>query len=215
MVDQSIEYDHSFKIILVGDTSVGKTSILSRYIKGRFLETTTPTVGLEFCAKVVRLKDGNRIKALIWDTAGQEKYRSLVSQHYRKAFGALLVYDVTRKDTFVAVQRFLYDLRQWSEPDCVVYLVGNKVDLLESSEFTRAVPLEEVKQYAYENKLKYYETSAYSDFNINDSFYFLLEDVQEVKKNSIIKNDNTIGVTPVRVKANLNRKKEDKEECAC
>jgi GTPase SAR1 family protein len=112
---------------------------------------------------------------LVWDTAGQEKYRSLVTQHYRKAFGALLVYDVTRKETFMAVQRFLYDLKQWSEPDCVIYLIGNKIDLLDSEDYTRAIPIEEVKQYAHDNKLKYMETSAYSDYNISDSFYLLLE----------------------------------------
>ena len=98
----------------------------------------------------------------------------MISQHYRKAFGALLVYDVTRKETFQAVQRFLNDLRQWSEPDCVIYLVGNKVDLLDNNE-TRAVPLDEVKEYSSRNKLKYIETSAYSDFNVNDCFYKLLE----------------------------------------
>jgi small GTP-binding protein len=158
---------------MVGDTSVGKTSILARYHKGRFIPNSTPTVALEFCAKVVNLKDGTRVKALIWDTAGQEKYKSVISQHYRKAFGALLVYDVTRKETFQAVQRFLNDLRQWSEPDCVIYLVGNKVDLLESE--LRAVPLDEVKEYSSRNKLKYMETSAYSDYNVSDCFYKLLE----------------------------------------
>ena len=206
---ENIEYDHTFKskffniVILVGDTSVGKTSILARYHKGRFNDTTTPTVALEFCAKVVRLKDGTRIKALLWDTAGQEKYRSLVTQHYRKAFGALLVYDLTRKETFTALQRFLYDLKKWSEPDCVVYLIGNKLDLIESGDFQRAVPLEEVKQYVNENKLRYLETSAYSDYGINDSFYYLLEgkflilDVNQIKKTSVVKTD-TIG-QPIKI----------------
>ena len=162
-------------VILIGETSVGKTSILSRYHKGNFNESTTPTVALEFCAKVVRLQSGARIKALVWDTAGQEKYRSLVSQHYRKAFGALLVFDLTREETFSAVQRFLYDLKQWSEPDCVVFLVGNKLDLIESGEGERAVSQNDVAKFCSENGLKYMETSAKADHNIRDAFYNLLE----------------------------------------
>lgn len=153
---------------------MGKSSIVGRYIKGKFYELQTPTVAVEFCAKIVRLRDSTRVKAQIWDTAGQEKYKSLVSQHYRKALGAFLVYDVTRKSTFHEVQRYLYDLRQWSEPDCVVYLIGNKVDLLESDS-DRGVPLEEAKQFALDQGLKYIETSAYSDLNVNDSFLNLLE----------------------------------------
>lgn len=168
----------SLLVILVGDTSVGKSSILQRYQKGKFDENTFPTLALEFFAKVVRLSNGSRIKATIWDTAGQEKYKSIVSQHYRKAFGALLVYDVTRKETFQAVQRFLHDLRNGAEPDCVIYLIGNKVDLLENN-FTRAVPQEEVKAFAENNKLIYMETSAYSDYNITNCFYNLLEGKQE------------------------------------
>lgn len=220
MISESVEYDHSFKIILVGDTSVGKTAILQRYKSGMFVENTTPTVALEFCSKLVRLQDETKIKAIIWDTAGQEKYRSLVSQHYRKAFGALLVYDVTRKETFLSCQRFLYDLRQWSEPDCVVYLVGNKVDLLDKEE--RAIPLDDVKQYAAENRLKYIETSAFKDVNIDDSFYKLLEgkisplflDVYQVKKNSIVKENSVVGNPPIKVRQQSKQIKED-NECNC
>ena len=162
-------------VIIVGDTSVGKSSILSRYAKNRFNKMITPTVALEFCAKVVKLHDGTRVKAQIWDTAGQEKYRSLVIQHYRKSIGALLVYDLTRKSSFNEVQRYLDEIHQYCEPDCVIYLIGNKLDLIKNEEYERAIPLNDVTQYAKDNGLKYIETSAYSDMNITDSFYNLLE----------------------------------------
>lgn len=135
----------------------------------------TPTVAVEFCAKIVKLEDGTRVKAQIWDTAGQEKYKSLVTLHYRKSLGALLVYDLTRKSSFEELQRYLEELQQVCEPDCVIHLVGNKLDLINSGEYTRAVPLEEVKQYAAQNGLKYSETSAYSNTNVSNCFYTLLE----------------------------------------
>ena len=89
----------------------------------------TPTVAVEFCAKIVRLNDGTRVKAQLWDTAGQEKYKSLVSQHYRKALGALLVYDITRKETFLHAVKWLEEVRNNSSKNIVVILVGNKKDL--------------------------------------------------------------------------------------
>jgi GTPase SAR1 family protein len=89
--------------------------------------------------------------------------------------GALLVYDVTRKETFVAVQRFLYDLRQNAEPDCVVYLVGNKVDLVNDNESARQVSIDEAKQFANENRLYFIETSAYSNYKVTEAFENLLE----------------------------------------
>ena len=174
----------------------------------------TPTVAVEFCAKIVRLNDGTRVKAQLWDTAGQEKYKSLVSQHYRKALGALLVYDITRKETFSAVEKHLYDLRQWSEPDCVVYLIGNKVDLINTGEKERAVPLDYVKNFAEQNGLKYIETSALSDYNVSDSFLRLLEDVNSIKSNSRLKNTE-IG-RPITIKERQKHNvSTEKDECAC
>lgn len=204
---------------MVGDTSVGKTTILGRYAKGKFFENTTPTVAVEFCGKIVRLYDGTRVKAQIWDTAGQEKYRSLVNQHYRKALGALLVYDVTRKETFASVRKYLYDLKQLSEPDCVVYLIGNKSDLVINNKELRGVPLDEVKQFAAENDLKYVETSAFSDVNVSEGFVNLLEDVNKTKNNSRIKEDNqnTFGAKEIKV-VNVDRQRKPKTEegdCAC
>ena len=88
-----------------------------------------PTIVSELATKIIKLKNGVKVKSIIWDTAGQEKYRSLINQHYRLAAGALIVYDVTKKESFQQIQKFLFDIKQYCEPDCVVYLVGNKIDL--------------------------------------------------------------------------------------
>jgi small GTP-binding protein domain len=94
------EYDFLYKIVLVGDSNVGKTNLISRYIKNTLPKNSNPTIGVEFATRVVPLRSGGTVKAQIWDTAGQERYYAIVSAHYRRAIGALLVYDVTNLKTF-------------------------------------------------------------------------------------------------------------------
>jgi len=93
-------YDHLYKVVLVGDATVGKTHLLSRYIKGTLPKAPTATIGVEFATRTVALDTGGTVKAQIWDTAGQERYRAITSAHYKRAVGALLTYDVTRQNTF-------------------------------------------------------------------------------------------------------------------
>ncbi len=92
-----------------------------------------PTIGVEFATKTVTLKDGGKIKAQIWDTAGQEKYRAITSAHYRKAVGALLVYDITKEKTFESLEKWLEEIRKHADQDIVLMLVGNKLDLTEKN----------------------------------------------------------------------------------
>ncbi|KAF8821429.1 Rab11b [Cardiosporidium cionae] len=134
-------YTETYKIILVGDTHVGKTHILNRYVKGTLPENPTATVGVEFATRVVPLAVGGTVKAQIWDTAGQERYKSVTSAHYRRAAGALLIYDITVKSSFLNASRWLDDMRLVVDPDIVVMLVGNKLDLVENNPETRAVRL--------------------------------------------------------------------------
>lgn len=152
-----------------------------------------------------------RIKVQIWDTAGQEKYKSIVSHHYRKALGALLVFDLTRRETFIALQRFLYELRQFAEPDCTIYLVGNKSDLLD--EKARAVSLEEIESYAHDNRLKYVETSAFTSVNVNETFLNILEDVYIQKKKSIVRREEYSA--PIKVKAKRIDRDDEPDSCNC
>ena len=164
-------------VILVGEATVGKTHLLSRYIKGTLPKTPSATIGVEFATRTVPLAVGGTVRAQIWDTAGQERYRSITSAHYRRAVGALLVYDITKKDTFVKVSQWLEELRMNAEPDIVVMLVGNKVDLVDRDPSGREVLYETGVQFAQKHSLLFAETSAISDYNVKHCFEHLLQEI--------------------------------------
>ena len=113
------DYDHLYKVVLVGDTTSGKTHLLSRYIKGTLPKSPTATIGVEFATRTVPLVKGGVVKLQIWDTAGQERYRAITSAHYRRALGAFVVYDVTNKVTFAGCTKWLEDIQQNCEPNVV------------------------------------------------------------------------------------------------
>lgn len=175
------DYDHLYKITLVGDATVGKTHLLSRYIRGTLPRAPLATVGVEFATRTVPLAVGGTVKAQIWDTAGQERYRSITSAHYRRAVGALLVYDVTRKETFLNASKWIDDLRQNAEPDIVVMLVGNKIDLVESAPECRAVPYEKAAAFAQSQGLFFSESSAVTKHNVKHIFEHLLQEIYNQK----------------------------------
>ena len=125
-------YDYLFKVVLIGDTGVGKSNILSRYISNKFKVDTATTIGVEFTTKNMSLLYNNqqlKVKLQLWDTAGQERYRSITAAYYRGAVGALLVYDITRPTTFEKCEEWLNELRLHAGQDVQVVLVGNKSDL--------------------------------------------------------------------------------------
>lgn len=122
------DYDMIFKVVLIGDTGVGKTNLLSRYLKNEFSFDSKTTVGVEFGSKRFEI-DGYKIKGQIWDTAGQERFRSITNAYYKGAKGALLVYDVTRRETFENISKWVPELKQTGDKDVTIILVGNKSDL--------------------------------------------------------------------------------------
>jgi len=132
------DFDFLFKIIIIGDSGVGKTNILSRYIKNSFSFDTRSTVGVEFGAKKLEL-NGIKVKGQIWDTAGQERYRSITNTYYKGAKGALVVYDISKRDSFDNVNKWVNELRMNGERDVIIVLVGNKSDLVNE----RVVSIEE------------------------------------------------------------------------
>lgn len=134
-------------------------------MKNIFQENTVPTIGIEFGSKIVHLKEG-AMKIQLFDTAGQEKYRSIMMNYIRKALGCLLVYDITRMETFELVKSFLTDLKSRAEPDCIFILVGNKTDL----EDNRIVSQDEARRFATENSLYFIETSACKHYKVNEAF---------------------------------------------
>ena len=161
---------------------VGKSSLLSKYVKGIFPVSPIPTIAIEFATKIVQIKEGGYIKAQIWDTAGQEKYKAITSHHYRKAVGALVVYDVTKRSTFDDVMKWYSDLRNIAEKECIIALVGNKVDLLDRNNRRREVSYEEGKKRADENNMLFYEASALTSVKVNDCFEDLLQEIYNERR---------------------------------
>lgn len=154
-----------YKIVLIGDWGVGKTNILSQYTRGEFILGSTGTIGVQFSSKTLTINN-EVVKVQVWDTAGQDKYRAITSNYYRGAHGALLVYDITRLDTFKRLDVWLKELREYVKHECVIVLVGNKSDLTELAE----VKTEEALAYAKSLGIAFFETSALSASNIEQAF---------------------------------------------
>uniref|UniRef100_H3CED9 Ras-related protein Rab-25 n=1 Tax=Tetraodon nigroviridis TaxID=99883 RepID=H3CED9_TETNG len=157
-------YNFVFKVVLIGESGVGKSNLLSRFTKNEFNHDSRTTIGVEFSTRTVELS-GFTIKAQIWDTAGLERYRAITSAYYRGAVGALLVYDITKHLTYDSVERWK-ELYEHAEANIVVMLVGNKTDL----ESERSVPTEEARSFAENHKLLFLETSALESTNVETAF---------------------------------------------
>merc|ERR1740117_590899 len=146
-------------------------------MKGVLPRMPTATIGVEFGTRIIELKEGGKVKMQIWDTAGQERYRATTSAYYRKAVGALLVYDLTRRTTFQNCEKWLAELRAGAGSDIVVMLVGNKVDLPDMSADSRQVESETAEQFAQQNDLLFLETSAVMASNCSAIFEHLLQEI--------------------------------------
>ncbi|KAH8482196.1 hypothetical protein H0E87_029605 [Populus deltoides] len=154
------------KLVLLGDMGTGKTSLVLRFVKGQFLEFQESTIGAAFFTQVLSLNEAT-IKFDIWDTAGQERYHSLAPMYYRGAAAAVVVYDITSMDSFERAKKWVTELQRQGNPNLIMFLVGNKVDLQEK----RKVGIEEGEQYAKENGMVFLETSAKTAQNVNELFY--------------------------------------------
>lgn len=173
------DYDFLYKIVIIGEAGVGKTHLLSKYIKGTLPKNPTSTIGVEFATRTVPLQSGGTVKAQIWDTAGQERYRAITCAHYRRSIGALLVYDVTNEKSFTACKRWMEELRDQAEPDIVIMLVGNKIDLLDKNPCK--VPTEVAAKFAKNNGLMFQETSTFTGLNVKEAFEGLLQNIYQTK----------------------------------
>lgn len=172
-------YEASYKVIMLGDSGVGKSNVLLRFTKGGFVPDSKPTVGVEFAAKTVQMENNKLVKAQVWDTAGQERYRLIASSYYRRAVGALLVYDVTDRRSFEHIVKWLREVEQFADEDCLVMLVGNKIDLDDK----RAVQLMDGREFALKNKIAFIETSALDDIGIDAAFQHLLQAIYNLQEN--------------------------------
>ncbi len=183
-------------VVLVGDAGVGKTHIISRYIKGTLPKVHYPTIGVEFATRNVPLKSGGIVKAQIWDTAGQERYQAITAAHYKRARGAIIVYDITKLSTFSNVKKWIDALKANADSDIVLMLVGNKLDLVSGNPKERKVPREVAEKFATEHNMLFDEASAVSNVKVKESFEILMEAIyNEQSKVTGKKSENTGGVS--------------------
>jgi small GTP-binding protein len=168
-------FDHSVKTVVVGDSGVGKTCLLVRFISDTFEDDTPSTLGVEFMAKIIDTAS-RRIELQLWDTAGQELFRAVTRGYYRGSIGAFLVFDVTRRESFANIQRWIEDVRAAARPDAVMVLLGNKADLAAA----RDVAADEAEAFARDRGMLYFETSAKTGENIERAMRACLDAVERL-----------------------------------
>jgi len=174
----SVSKTYQFKLVLLGESAVGKSSLVLRFVKGQFLEFQESTIGAAFLTQSVCLTDVT-VKFEIWDTAGQERYHSLAPMYYRGAQAAIVVYDLTSYESYERAKTWVKELQRQGSPNIVIALAGNKLDLVTSTTTTsansasnspRKVPTQEASSYAEENGILFMETSAKTAANVNELF---------------------------------------------
>ena len=210
LTDDYNKYDLSFKMIVIGDAGVGKSCLTLKASKGNFDDTYSPTVGFEFLSFNVKI-DSKVIKLQIWDTCGQEIYRSLISSFYRNASLAMMVYSIDSKESFNHIESWLKEVKLQSNPDIKVFLIGNKADLEEQ----REVQLNDAKQFKEENGIHYFnEASAKNGLNAQEIFIqaakILYEEHLQYRSRANKTNINSDN-TPIPVK--ISNKSERKQGC--
>ena len=161
-----------FKILIIGDSTTGKTNILSKYLHNKFDKSSKATIGVELGRKTYTIKN-NKVEAQIWDTAGQERYRSMTKAYYKGALGALIVYDITKKETFDNIENWIADLRNSADKKATIILVGNKNDLEEERKVSKDIGESKAKEFGF----AFLETSALNGSNIELAFQTLIEEV--------------------------------------
>jgi small GTP-binding protein len=161
-----VEYRHNFKFIVIGSSGVGKTALVKRLVEGQFSNEGNSTIGVEYLTAVIEI-DGQAVKLQLWDTAGQEKFRSIAKSYFRHAVGVILVYDITDRKSFDDLGLWLTDVHQLSDPNAAITLIGNKFDLAHQ----RAITSAEAQTFASSHGLTYLETSARSGDNVTEAFH--------------------------------------------
>ena len=159
------DYEYIFKVLLLGNSNVGKSSLFLRFVDDIWNDTFVPTIGVDFKIKTFDI-DEKKIKMQIWDTAGQERFKNIIASYYRGAHGILLIYDVTDKDSFKNLSNWIIEIEKNANKNVLKLLIGNKTDL----EDKRVITYNQGKEFADGYGLKYIETSAKKKLNVNEAF---------------------------------------------
>ena len=208
MADED-NYEMMFKVVLVGDSFVGKTNIMSKYLKDEFHEDSKATVGVEFGSKQFTI-EGHEIKAQIWDTAGQERYKAITSAYYKGAKGAFVVYDITRKSSFESIDKWVNDLTAAADKKITIVVIGNKSDL----EDQRQIPKEKGEEKAAKLEVAFLETSAFSGENLDKAFELMMNEIyKKCHEEMLAENDLEIIEGGKDINLNKNNESTPKKTC--
>lgn len=190
--DSDDSFDYLFKIVLIGDAGVGKTCIVQRFKSGTYVEKHGSTIGVDFTMKTLKI-DGKLVKLQIWDTAGQERFRTITQSYYRSANGVIMAYDITRRDSFESLPRWLEDVKRYAGSHIVQCLIGNKRDL----ENLREVNTSEAKHFAQQNNMiDIIETSAKENTNVDKVFVEIATELKRrIAGESGLDNAKTNGIS--------------------
>jgi len=173
-------FDYQFRLILIGDSTVGKSSLLRSFTDGKFAEVSDPTVGVDFFARLVQVRDGSRIKLQLWDTAGQERFRSITKSYYRNSVGAILAYDINNKESYKHIPVWLMEAKRHIEPHKATFiLVGCKRDLAQGGGGYREVSVEEAQALAEYHHIPFLETSAKTGLNVEEAFTVISQQIYD------------------------------------
>ncbi|CAF3793639.1 unnamed protein product [Adineta steineri] len=215
----------NFKLLIIGESSVGKSSLMTRFVDETFQPTFIPTIGVDFKVRTLII-DGYqcKIQIWIWDTAGQERFRVITTTYYRDAAGVLIVYDVTNRETFSHVCRWIDEIKKYCDDNIVKVLVGNKDDVVSKDDqsIRKVVPTQEVEQYAEKMNMPFFETSAKDNKNIHEVFHTVariaLQQRLEArnKNHSLQRNNMTNGTSSaqsIRIKGSKKKEKNHHGSC--
>ena len=196
--------EFAFKILLLGDSSVGKTCFLKRYTDNTFQDAYLSTIGFDFKYKFVTLEEGKTVKVQLWDTAGEERFRTIAKSYYKGAHGIVLIYDVTNRKTYENIRKWMNQIKDDSSSNISIILVANKIDC--ENEY-RQVTKEEGKTLAKSNNLPIFEASAKDNINVEESFKYLIEKINQNISNISVQTTTKLNID------NKNKKQEKKGCC--
>ena len=204
MTKMEYKNEYKFKYIIVGQQNVGKSNILLRFVKDKFVEKYIVTIGVDYSSKSIQVGD-ETVKLEIYDTAGQECFRSLTKNYYQSSTCSLVVYDISSRESFDAVKNWIDDCNNYGPKTQKIILIGNKCDL---DSTLRQVSYEEGKEYAEELKIDFYETSALTGQNINDVFnQSASELVQKIRNNEYDLDESNSGIVIKKIRIENGKKK--------